>query len=501
MTGTWLSIIPPLLAIGFAIMTRKVFLALFIGIISGSFLISNFSILDTLIHTSQTIIVQLTDVEWNIPIILFVLLLGGLTGLLSHSGATVRFSKWALSRVKNRVTAQLVVFFTGIAIFIDDYFNCLAVGQIGRPITDVHGVSRAKLAYIIDSVGAPICILVPLSSWGAFIFSLLIEPIQTYQLGIEPFTAFLLIIPANYYAIMALLIVFLTIFWKLDFPLMKSHEVKAMQALDILEIQEEDDKGTFADAADLLVPIMVLIASTIVIFLYSGGFFTSSVGLIAASGEGNIVLSLVYGSILAIITAAILYVPKGKITWQAFLPVFFKGLGKMMTAVFILVLAWSVGHMIEQLETGVFLSSLVQDRVPLWIIPVILFLLACVMAFATGTSWGTFAIMIPVSVSIIGVIHPEWILPVIGAVLAGSVFGDHCSPISDSTILSSIGAECDLMDHVTTQLPYALTAAAASGVGYIVFGLTSQVWLGLLVSTIVLMSILLVLKRQTTTTA
>jgi len=499
MTGTWLSIIPPLLAIGFAIMTRRVFLALFIGIISGSFLISNFSILDTLIHTSQTIIVQLTDVEWNIPIILFVLLLGGLTSLLSHSGATLRFSKWALSRVKNRVTAQLVVFFTGIAIFIDDYFNCLAVGQIGRPITDVHGVSRAKLAYIIDSVGAPICILVPLSSWGAFIFSLLIEPIQTYQLGIEPFTAFLLIIPANYYAIMALLIVFLTIFWKLDFPLMKAHEQKAMQELDMQDVQQIEDKGTFADAADLLVPIMVLIASTIVIFLYSGGFFTSSAGLIAASGEGNIVLALVYGGILATITAAFLYIPARKITWQRFFPVFLNGVGKMMTAAFILILAWSIGHMIEQLETGVFLSSLVQDRVPLWIIPIILFLLACVMALATGTSWGTFAIMIPISVSIIGVLQPEWILPVIGAVLAGSVFGDHCSPISDSTILSSIGAECDLMDHVTTQLPYALTAAAASGVGYIIFGLTSQVWLGLLVSTIVLMSILLVLKRQTTT--
>ncbi len=497
MTGTWLSIIPPLLAIGFAIWTRKVFLALLIGIISGSFLISNFSIVDTVMHILRTISTQVTDIEWNIPIIIFVLLLGGLTSLLSHSGATLRFSRWALSRVKNRVTAQLVVFFTGIAIFIDDYFNCLAVGQIGRPITDVHGVSRAKLAYIIDSVGAPICILMPLSSWGAFIFSLLIEPIQTYQLGIQPFTAFLMIIPANYYAIMALLIVFLTIYWKLDFPLMKTHEQKAVQKLDKQYIQQSDDKSTFADAADLLVPIIVLITSTILFFLYSGGFFTSTNGLIVASGEGNIMLALVYGGILAIITAAILYVPNRKITWQRFFPVFFNGVGKMMTAVFILILAWSVGHMIEQLETGVFLSSLVQDRVPLWIIPVILFLLSCVMAFATGTSWGTFAIMIPISVSIIGVIHPGWILPVIGAVLAGSVFGDHCSPISDSTILSSIGAECDLMDHVTTQLPYALTAAAASGVGYIIFGVTSQVWLGLFVSTVVLISILLMLKRQT----
>lgn len=223
MVGTWLSIIPPLLAIGFAIWTRKVFLALLIGIISGSFIISDFSILNTLIHTLHTIALQLADIEWNIPIILFVLLLGGLTSLLSNSGATMRFSNWALSRVKNRVAAQFVAFFTGIAIFIDDYFNSLAVGQIARPVTDVHGVSRAKLAYIIDSTGAPICILIPLSSWGAFIFSLLIEPIETYNIGIEPFTAFLMIVPANYYAIMALLIVFLTIYWKLDFPLMKTY--------------------------------------------------------------------------------------------------------------------------------------------------------------------------------------------------------------------------------------------------------------------------------------
>lgn len=499
MTGTWLSIIPPLLAIGFAIWTRKVFLALFIGIISGSLIITNFSIVDTFIHTVSTIFTQLADIEWNIPIIVFVLLLGGLTSLLANSGATARFSQWALSRVKNRVAAQFVAFFTGIAIFIDDYFNSLAVGQISRPITDVYGVSRSKLAYIIDSTGAPICILIPLSSWGAYIFSLLANPIEKYDLGVEPFTAFLMTIPANYYALMALLIVFLTILWRIDFPLMKKHEDKALEELATQDVAQPSNKTTFADAADLLVPIIVLVISTIAFFLYTGGFFTSSSSIIEATGDGNIVLALVFGGVLAIITAAILYLPKGKITGKAFIPVFFSGVGKMMTAVFILLLAWSVGSVIEQLETGDFLSSLVQDRVPLWIIPAILFILACIMAFSTGTSWGTFAIMVPIGISIIGAIHPEWIFPVVGAVLAGSVFGDHCSPISDSTILSSIGAECDLMDHVKTQVPYALTAAFASTVGYIVFGLTSLVWVGLLVSAIVLIIILLILKQRMST--
>src|SRR5690625_3970296 len=243
MTGTWLSIIPPLLAIGFAIWTRKVFLALLIGIVSGSFFISNFSILDTLIHTLYTIVLQLADIEWNIQIILFVLLIGGLISLISNSGATLQFSKWVLELVKNRVAEQFVVFFTGIAIFIDDYFNSLAVGQIARSITDVHGVSRAKLAYNIDSTGAPICILIPLSSWGAYIFSLLVEPIETYNLGLEPFAAFLTIVPANYYALMALLISFLTIYWRFDFPLMKKHEQQAMQDLE-KEIEIADKPKT-----------------------------------------------------------------------------------------------------------------------------------------------------------------------------------------------------------------------------------------------------------------
>lgn len=498
MEGTWLSIIPPLLAIGFAIWTRKVLVSLLIGIVSGSFILANFSIVGSLTNTFQTIILQITDTEWNVPIIIFVLLLGGLTSLLANSGATSQFSVWALSRVKSRVAAQFVTIFTGIAIFIDDYFNSLAVGQIARPITDVHGISRSKLAYLIDSTGAPICILIPLSSWGAYIFSLLVGPIDTYNLGYEPFTAFLRIIPANYYAIMALLIVFLTIYWRLDFPLMKKHEQKALNQLgeDKVAKPESAEKVPLSYAFDLLLPILTLVVSTIAFFLYSGGYFTSNVSLVEATGDGNIVLSLVFSGILSIIIALILYVPRKKIRTRQFLPVFFNGVWKMVIAVVILVLAWSIGNIIEQLETGAFLSTFVQDKVPLWIVPAILFLLACIMAFATGTSWGTFAIMIPIGVSIIGAIHPEWILPAIGAVLAGSVFGDHCSPISDSTILSAIGAECNLMDHVTTQVPYALTAAAASVVGYIVFGLTSQVWVGLIASTITLIVILLWLKRR-----
>lgn len=498
MIGTWLSIIPPLLAISFAILTRKVYLSLFIGILSGAFIINQFSIQNSFIEIFQTIWSVISDVEWNVPILVFVLLLGGLTSLLSNSGATERFSVWALSRVKTRMAAQFVTVFTGIAIFIDDYFNSLAVGQIARPITDAHGISRSKLAYLIDSTGAPICILIPLSSWGAYVFSLLVHPINEYNLGIEPFTAFLMIVPANYYAIMALLIVFLTIYWQIDFRTMRQHEVKALQDMDhTLKEKAQKTIVPISNALDLMLPILTLVISTIIFFLYSGNYFSSNVSMIQATGDGDIVSSLVYGGLLSILVTALMYLPSKKLKLSTFIIVFFNGIWKMSGAALILVLAWSIGSIIENLETGAFLATLVEGNVPLWLLPVTLFILACIMAFATGTSWGTFAIMVPIAVSIIGVIHPEWILPAIGAVLAGSVFGDHCSPISDSTILSSVGAEANLMDHVTTQIPYALTAAAASSIGYIVFGITSNVFIGLGISVIVLVGFMFFLKQRT----
>ncbi len=498
MIGTWLSIIPPLLAISFAILTRKVYLSLFIGILSGAFIINQFSIQNSFFEIFQTIWSVISDVEWNVPILVFVLLLGGLTSLLSNSGATERFSVWALSRVKTRMAAQFVTVFTGIAIFIDDYFNSLAVGQIARPITDAHGISRSKLAYLIDSTGAPICILIPLSSWGAYVFSLLVHPINEYNLGIEPFTAFLMIVPANYYAIMALLIVFLTIYWQIDFRTMRQHEEKALQEMDhTLKEKAQKTIVPISNALDLMLPILTLVMSTIIFFLYSGNYFSSNVSMIQATGDGDIVSSLVYGGLLSILVTALMYLPSKKLKVSTFIIVFFNGIWKMSGAALILVLAWSIGSIIENLETGAFLATLVEGNVPLWLLPVTLFILACIMAFATGTSWGTFAIMVPIAVSIIGVIHPEWILPAIGAVLAGSVFGDHCSPISDSTILSSVGAEANLMDHVTTQIPYALTAAGASSIGYIVFGITSNVFIGLGISVIVLVGFMFFLKQRT----
>lgn len=497
MEATWWSIIPPLIAIACAIITREVLLSLLLGVVSGAFILADFSPTVALGDSFQTIFAQIADPDWNIPIIIFVLMLGGVTALLTKSGATEQFGVWAMSKVKTRVGAQLVTMFTGYAIFIDDYFNSLAVGQIARPITDSHGVSRSKLAYLIDSTGAPICVLIPLSSWGAYIFSLLQDPIKTYGLGQSPVQAFLHVIPANYYAIGSLLLVFLTIWWKIDFSRMHKHEQAArLTAEQEYSLKAVNNKVPFSQAFDLLIPIFVLIVGTILFFLNSGGFFNGSVSLMDAAGEGNITLSLVYGAVISVVVAALIYIPRKKLKGKEFISTFTSGMESMLGGAMVLVLAWSIGAIVGRLETGAFLATLVEANVPMWIIPAILFILGCVMSFATGTSWGTFAIMIPIAATIVGSTNPEWILPAIGAVMAGAVFGDHCSPISDSTILSSIGAECDLIDHVTTQIPYALTTASAAVIGYLVFGLTSSVWLGLGVNIVVLVLVLLLIKRM-----
>ncbi|QUW23543.1 Na+/H+ antiporter NhaC family protein [Sporosarcina sp. Marseille-Q4063] len=498
MEATWWSIIPPLLAITCAILTREVILSLLLGVVSGALILANFSLTGGLSDSFQTIFTQVADPEWTTPILIFALMLGGVTALLSKSGATEQFGIWAMSKVKTRVGAQLVTMFTGYAIFIDDYFNSLAVGQIARPITDNHGVSRSKLAYLIDSTGAPICVLIPLSSWGAYTFSLLAEPIKTYGLGHSPVSAFFSVLPANYYAIASLVLVFLIIWFRMDFPLMRKHEQKAVDALrNEQRLKVVATKVPFTQSLDLLLPILAMIIGTILFFLNSGGYFSGGVGLIEASGEGNITLALVYGVVVSVVLAALLYIPRKKLKAKEFLSTFTKGMESMLGGAMILVLAWSIGDIVGRLETGQFLASLVEGNIPMWVIPGILFALGCIMSFATGTSWGTFAIMIPIAATVVGSTNPEWVLPTIGAVMAGAVFGDHCSPISDSTILSAIGAECDLMDHVSTQIPYALTAAFTSLIGYLVFGLTSFVWLGLVVNIIALVGVLLILKRRT----
>lgn len=496
MEATWWSIIPPLIAIGCALLTREVILSLLLGIFSGTLILSGFSVTQVLGETFGVIFNQVADPEWNVPNIVFLLLLGGLTALVSTSRGTEAFGRWALTKVKTRVGAQLVTFVTGCLIFIDDYFNSLAVGQVARPITDKHGVSRAKLAYIIDSTAAPICILMPLSSWGAYVLSLLVEPLRTYGGVADPLMAFLFMIPMNYYAILALILLVMTVWLKINLKPMDRFEHEAWRRVSTGKEADEAEEGPRGNVIDLVLPIVILIVGTVFFILYTGGWFQEDIGLMAALGEANAVLSLAYAGALSIAFGALLYIPRRRITGKQFVPTLLKGMESMLVAVIILVLAWSIGDIVGQLKTGEYLASIVESGFAVWLVPGMLFLLSGLMAFATGTSWGTFAIMIPIGAAIMGSVQPDGVLPSIAAVLAGAVFGDHCSPISDTTILSSAGAQCDHIDHVQTQLPYALLAAGAAFVGYVVFGLTSQVWIGLIASIGVLVGVVWFLYKK-----
>lgn len=494
MEATWLSVLPPLIAIGFALWTREVILSLLLGILSGALILSGFSLTEALGETFTTVFAQLADPEWNVPILAFLLLLGGLTALITESGGTEAFGRWAMTKVKTRVGAQLMTFFTGGLIFIDDYFNSLAVGQITRPITDRHGISRAKLAYLIDSTAAPICILVPLSSWGAYLLTLLAEPVQTYGVANDPLSAFVVMVPMNYYAIGALILLVMTVYLKINLKPMDRFEREAMRRDPTRAGEERSD--TASQVSDLLLPILVLIVGTLFFILQTGGYLQGGVGIFEALENTNAAMSLAYAGTLAIVFAALLYIPRKRMAAKQFIPTFVKGMESMLIAVVILILAWSIGDIVDRLETGPYLATLAEAGLQAWLIPAVLFLLSGVMAFATGTSWGTFAIMIPIASSVVGSVQPEWVLPAIAAVLAGAVFGDHSSPISDTTVLSSAGAECDHIDHVRTQLPYALLAATASFVGYIVFGLTAQIWLGLIVSVALLVGFVWLAGRK-----
>ncbi len=494
---TWLSLLPPLIAIGAALLTREVILSLFLGIVSGSLILADFSVTQGLTDSFQVVFAQVADPEWAVPNIIFLLVLGGLTALVSASGGAEGFGRWAMSKVKSRSGAQMVPFASGCAVFIDDYFNCLAVGQIARPITDRQGVSRAKLAYILDSTAAPICILVPLSSWGAYLLSQIAKPIEQYDVGLTPITAFIALVPANYYAILALLLLLLTIWLRIDLGPMKKHEQQAMNNVRKDRVDTEDPGNR---AVDLVLPLAVLIGATLFFILQTGGYFSKNKDVVQALGDANVMISLLYAGVISVIFAAVLYIPRKRVRAKDFLPTFSKGMESDARC------GGDSGSCLvdrrycEETGTGEYLAGLVKSAsLPLEVMPVALFVIAGIMAFATGTSWGTFAIMIPIGAAVAGQFSPDWVLPFIGAVLAGAVFGDHCSPISDTTILSSAGAQCDHIDHVRTQLPYALLAAGSAGIGYLVYGFSHQVWLGLAVSTICIVAILLFIKKRTAT--
>lgn len=504
MIGEWYSIIPPILAIVMVLLTKRVLLSLGTGLVSGALILAAFSPKDTLIHLGKSITVSFWD--WsssainadNFNIIIFILFLGMITAFVSLSGGSRAFADWASTRVKTKRGAKLLTVFTGIAIFVDDYFNSLAVGQISRPITDKQKISRAKLAYFIDSTSAPICVVSPISSWGAYLIGLLgIMFAGTTAVNYSPLSAFVMMAPMNFYVVSTLAFVFFFAITNIDFFTMKKHEERAEKTGELYdpakeipgELKEEFPVHNYGKVRDLVGPIVTLIAVTLIMMIITG--YRASVAdgvnptIWSIFENTNVPFSLVIGGIIATILAVLLYTTQFAHNEQANASYIGKavvsGVKAMLPAVLILVLAWGLTDLIAQLETGVFLSDVVMKaNIPVEFLPAIMFVLAGVMAFSTGTSWGSFGILIPIAGTIMLDAAPELILPALAAVLAGAVFGDHCSPISDTTILSSTGAGSNLIDHVSTQLPYALMSAGVATFGYAVLGFTGSVWIGLL---------------------
>ncbi|MBS4178547.1 Na+/H+ antiporter NhaC family protein [Lederbergia citrea] len=517
MVNSIFSLLPPLLAIVMVIITRRVLLSLGTGIIASALLLAKGNPVNTgavLWGTIKGIFVDEGSLNtWNVYIILFLFILGAITTLINIAGGSRAFGEWAMTKVKSRAGAQILAAIFGIIIFIDDYFNALAVGQVARPITDRHRVSRAKLAYIIDSTSAPVCVIAPISSWGAFIIGIIGTVFVTHNIThISPLTAFLQMVPMNLYVWTALALVFIIAARNIDFGTMKVHEERTLstgipydpekpipgQAKEDLPVSEKGNVG------DLMWPIAALFLGTIGAIIWSGSKETEGKATIMEIfGNADVSEALLYGGLIGLVVTIALFIrqqAKYKSLDSKFLVTGLSvGIRSMLPAVLILLFAWAISALIDELGTGSYLASIVQNSQlnPVFL-PVILFFGAGLMAFSTGTSWGAFGILLPIAGQIMAATDISLLLPAMAAVLAGSVFGDHCSPISDTTILSSTGAGCNHMDHVLTQLPYAVLAAIISAIGYIVMGITGITAFGLLTIGILLVLFTIWMERSKT---
>ncbi|MFD2180073.1 Na+/H+ antiporter NhaC family protein [Veronia pacifica] len=494
-----LSILPAILALGLAILTRHVLLSLGVGIVSGALLLNDFSLFGSLSYIADKakgIVIDGTSINsHNMSIIAFLILLGMTTALLTLSGGTRAFAEWAQQRVKSKRGAKLLAAFLGVFIFIDDYFNSLAVGAISRPVTDRFYVSRTKLAYILDTTAAPMCVLMPASSWGAYIITVIGGILISHGVTeYSPLSAFAAMLPMNFYAIFALLMVFAVVWFQLDIGSMRRFEYQA--CLGNKEDEDEtqtrsldEDLGIIESSrgtiTDLILPIVVLILSTFGMMMYTGAAALASEGkpfsMLGAFEFTNVSQSLLTGGLIGFASALLMVLRQG-LAVADIVKTLSAGAQSMFGAILILTFAWAIGGVIGDMATGSYLSSLIQGSLPVQVLPAVLFLLAALMAFSTGTSWGTFGIMLPIAGDMAAAADISLMLPMLSAVLAGAVFGDHCSPISDTTILSSTGARCNHIDHVTTQLPYALAVAFISCIGYLILGTVGSVFIALVAS-------------------
>jgi tetracycline resistance efflux pump len=497
------SLLPPLVAIVLALITKEVYSSLLVGIAIGTVFYAiggngfSFETFFTgFFFSDGGIITNLAD-SWNMGIMMFLVVLGIIVALMNKAGGAAAFGEWAGRHIKTRVGAQVATTVLGILIFVDDYFNCLTVGSVMRPITDRHNVSRAKLAYLIDATAAPVCIIAPISSWAAAVTSYVPE-----DSGINGFLMFLRTIPFNLYAILTLIMMFVLAIGKFDFGPMARHERNATQFNDLFTTANRpygDDVGTSESRSggslwDMVLPVLVLIVSCIFTLAYTGGFFSGE-SFVSSFAGADASVGLVLGSAIALVFTFVYYMLRRCMSFREFMDCFAEGFKAMVPAMLILTLAWSLGSTTKyNLGSTDFVRNMLSSADTLKnFLPLILFLIACGISFSTGTSWGTFGIMIPM---VIGIYDPSspMLTIAIAASMGGAVMGDHCSPISDTTIMASAGAHCDHVNHVSTQLPYALTVAGCCAVGYFISAFTTKLWIILPVSIAVELVVLLAIK-------
>ena len=494
--GTWWAIFPPLLAIFLALITKEVYSSLFIGIVSGGVLYALksdgfYGMFETTItHVMKTGFISKIADPYNIGILIFLVLLGALVAMMNKTGASAAFGRWAQTHIKSRVGAQVATIILGMLIFVDDYFNCLTVGSVMRPVTDAKRVSRAKLAYLIDATAAPICIIAPISSWAAAVAGF------AKGAGAESgFSLFINAIPYNFYAILTIFAMFFFAFSEFDFGSMKRHEAVSKSGLpdmgaivDATEVLSKNDRGC---VIDLVVPVLVLIGSCLVGMIYSGGYFgADNPGFVTAFSNSDASVGLVLGSIIALVFAVVFYLCRRVISFRDCMEAFPEGFKAMVPAIMILCCAWTLKGMTDALGAKIFISDIINGPAAgLWnFLPAIIFVIAVVLAFSTGTSWGTFGILIPIVLAAIP--GSSMTIIAVSACMAGAVCGDHCSPISDTTIMASAGAQCNHIVHVNTQLPYALTVAAVSFAAYLVAPFVGSAWIALPLALVLLFAVL-----------
>ncbi len=492
--GTWWALIPPLLAIVLAFVTKEVYSSLFLGVAAGALLYSGFHPWNSFVN-----FFEIMKNSMNLNILIFDVLLGMIIVLMAKTGGSAAYGKWAGTKIRSKKSALLATTGLGILIFVDDYFNCLTVGSVMRPVTDQYKVSRAKLAYIIDSTAAPVCIIAPISSWAAAVNSYVPE-----DAGITGFQLFLRTIPYNLYAILTLFMVIFITVTAFDFGLMKKHEDNAAKGdlftsgAEEFEQISEDEVNPNGKVIDLVLPVAVLIVSAIGAMIYTG-FLGGATDIITAFSGCDAETSLIFATLITIFFMLVLYLPRKVVTFKGFMDGLAEGFKLMVPAVTILIFAWSLKGMGDALGLADFVGHAVGDNASASIfIPVVMFAAAVFLSFSTGTSWGTFAILVPIATALFsGGGDIEMMVISVSAVLAGAVCGDHVSPISDTTVMSSAGAQSNHINHVSTQMQYAAVVAAVCIVGYLIAGVIHVWWIVLGISILLLVGALTVIRIMT----